>query len=308
MLVMEDAIHTEGLTFAYRGQPVLKGVDLRVPEGAVYGYLGRNGAGKSTTLRLLLGLLPVRRGSVSFFGRPFAAARTEALSQVGSLIEGPAYYGHLTGRENLLCLDRIYGCGTARVDRVLETVGLKGAGDRRVKRYSTGMKQRLGLAMALYHDPRVLVLDEPLNGLDPEGVHEVRALICRLREEGRTVLLSSHMLAEAEKVCTHVGVLAGGRLVFQGSVDGLSAVRKKEVRFRVSDAGKGCGICRENGIAARMGDGDGVFCAEAGDDETMGRIVGRLVSAGVDVYGVEPLSDGLESAFLELMTENHENA
>lgn len=202
-----------GLVKSFGGQRVLDGVDLRVRPGRVYALLGRNGAGKSTTIKIMLGLLDADAGETYLLGRPFARA---ALAQVGASIDGPALYGHLSARENLLVHARLTGVDAARVDEVLAIVGLPSAGRKRARAFSTGMKARLALAIALLTDPEVLVLDEPQNGLDPEGIIELRRLIRALAAAGRTVLISSHQLGEVMHLADDIGVLASGRLVYEG--------------------------------------------------------------------------------------------
>ncbi|HEY8455165.1 MAG TPA: ATP-binding cassette domain-containing protein [Actinopolymorphaceae bacterium] len=215
----EYAIATHGLSKLFRRRAVVCDVDLRVAPGRVYGLLGPNGAGKSTTLKLLLGLLEPDRGAVSLFGRPW---QRSALAGVGASIEGPALYGHLSAAENLEVHARLLGLPRSRVGQALGLVGLQGAGRQRVRTFSTGMKGRLALAIALLGDPSVLILDEPHNGLDPEGVVALRQLIRRYTSSGRTVLLSSHVLAEVAQLADDVGVIVDGRLRYQGPLSGLA--------------------------------------------------------------------------------------
>ena len=195
------------------GETVLHDIALAVPQGSIYGFLGPNGAGKTTTLRLLLGLIRQQRGRISIFGKDLARHRIAILRQVGSLIETPSLYEHLTAAENLALLQRIHRVPTARIAQVLERVGLGATRDKRAGQFSLGMKQRLGIAAALLHRPALLILDEPTNGLDPNGIIEIRDLLTALnREEGTTVLVSSHLLAEVERLASHVGIVHRGRL------------------------------------------------------------------------------------------------
>jgi lantibiotic transport system ATP-binding protein len=201
---------------------VLDKIDLRVPEGSIYGFLGPNGAGKTTTLRLILGLLRSQEGRILFFGKPFAGNRVDILKKVGSLIESPSVYGQLTAVENLSVWQKVYQCPKERIATVLQWVGLADTGRKKAGHFSLGMKQRLGIAIALLNDPALLVLDEPTNGLDPGGMKEVRELLQRLnRDQGVTILLSSHLLYEMEKLVTHTGIINKGRLLFQGTLDEL---------------------------------------------------------------------------------------
>jgi ABC-type multidrug transport system ATPase subunit len=224
----DPVITTQGLVKRYGQLRAVDGIDLDVRAGDVYGFLGANGSGKTTTVRMLLGLVLQTSGSVQLLGAPMPKAARRVLPRVGSLIEGPAHYGHLSGRANLTLLDAAGPGGSrrtrrSRVDTVLEQVGLSGVGRRPVKAYSLGMRQRLGLAGALLRRPELLVLDEPTNGLDPQGIHEIRDLLLELHRGGTTVFLSSHLLAEVEQLCTRVGVLDRGRLVLQDDLATLTA-------------------------------------------------------------------------------------
>jgi ABC-type multidrug transport system ATPase subunit len=221
-------ISTRGLVKRYGRLRAVDGIDLDVQAGDVYGFLGANGSGKTTTVRMLLGLVLPTSGEIELLGERMPRAGRRVLPRVGALIEGPAHYGHLSGRENLSLLDAAGRGGSwrtrrRRVDDVLEQVGLAGVGRRPVKAYSLGMRQRLGLAGALLRRPELLVLDEPTNGLDPQGITEVRELLLELHRGGTTVFLSSHLLAEVEQLCTRVGVLDRGRLVLQDELATLTA-------------------------------------------------------------------------------------
>lgn len=222
------AISTEGLTKRFGSQTVVDNVDLQVPAGSVFGFLGPNGSGKTTTIRMLLGLLTPNSGSVSLLGRPIPSQSMAVLPDVGSLIDGPACYPWLTGRQNLERLDAFGphaqpATREQRIGEALSRVGLTNAADKRFKAYSLGMRQRLGLAGALLRPRRLLILDEPTNGMDPQGTREIRHLVRDLAAEGTTVFLSSHLLAEIDMVCTHLAVMSVGKLVAQGSLDELRA-------------------------------------------------------------------------------------
>jgi len=225
---MTAVISTRGLVKQYGRLRAVDGIDLAVQSGDVYGFLGANGSGKTTTVRMLLGLVLPTRGEIDLLGERMPRAGRRVLPRVGALIEGPAHYGHLSGRENLSLLDAAGRGGSwrtrkRRVDEALEQVGLAGVGRRPVKAYSLGMRQRLGLAGALLRRPELLVLDEPTNGLDPQGITEVRELLLELHRGGTTVFLSSHLLAEVEQLCSRVGVLDRGRLVLQDELATLTA-------------------------------------------------------------------------------------
>lgn len=213
------AIQTRDLRKAYGSQAVLDGLDLHVPQGRVYALLGRNGAGKSTTFKILLGLLPADSGTVEVLGRPWTR---QSLDEIGASVDGPALYPHLSARENLLVHARLTGTPKARIPEILAVVGLSDTGRKRSRSFSTGMKARLALAIALLTDPPILLLDEPQNGLDPEGIIELRRLLRVLAEDGRTVLISSHQLGEVTQLADDIGVLTSGRLVYQGPLDSFA--------------------------------------------------------------------------------------
>ncbi|HEY4107639.1 ABC transporter ATP-binding protein [Puia sp.] len=216
------SLETTGLSHRFSGDaPVLSGLDLRVPERSIYGFLGPNGAGKTTTLRLVLGLLKKQQGEIRVFGKPFAENRMAILPKLGSLIESPSVYSQLTAVENLRVLQKIYRCPPDRIGHVLRLTGLADTGKKKAGRFSLGMKQRLGIAIALLNDPALLILDEPTNGLDPEGIIEMRELFRELNRQGVTLLVSSHLLAEMEKLVTHLGIIHKGQLLFQGTLETL---------------------------------------------------------------------------------------
>ena len=247
---MNLAIETAGLTKQFRGsdRAAVDGLAMHVPEGAIYGFLGANGAGKTTTLRLLLGLLRPNAGGIRMFGEP---VRGGGRRQVGALIEAPSLYPHLTGVENLAITRRLLGLERSEIGRVLDIVELTGAGNQRVGGYSLGMRQRLAIARALLGRPRLLILDEPTNGLDPEGIRDMRALLRRLPEaDGTTLLVSSHLLSEVEQVATHVGMVHRGRLLVE---DGLASLLggEKSVELETCDRAAGATLLRGAGFAVR---------------------------------------------------------
>ncbi|MDE6950659.1 MAG: ABC transporter ATP-binding protein [Lachnospiraceae bacterium] len=220
---MKEIIRTQNLSKRYGESPVVKGIDLSVPEGTIYGFCGPNGAGKSTTLKMLLGLVRPTEGEISIFGREMTAKnRIEILRQTGSLIESPSYYGHLTGKENLEILQGLLKAPKENVEKVLRIVRLHDQGKKKVSAYSLGMKQRLGLASALLNFPKLLILDEPTNGLDPAGIQEMRELVRSLPGKyGITVVISSHLLSEIDQIVDDIGIIAGGKLKYQGSLERL---------------------------------------------------------------------------------------
>jgi ABC-type multidrug transport system ATPase subunit len=300
------ALASTGLTKQFRGgQLAVNEVDLAVPAGSVYGFLGPNGSGKTTTIRLLLGLIRPTAGSHQVLGLPMPQRQAEALPLVGSLVEGPAFYPHLSGRANLARLDaadRTANPATraARIDQALDRVGLLAAADKRYKAYSLGMKQRLGIATSLLRPRRLVVLDEPTNGLDPQGTREVRSLIQRIAADGTTVFVSSHQLTEVEQICTHVGVMRAGRLVFQGP---LAQLRGQAARLliRTSEPDRAAEVLTGLGLVGVAQDGPEVT-AELG--EMLPEVINeRLVLAGVPVAGLETPQRSLEDEFVELTGE-----
>lgn len=219
-----NIIETHNLTKCYTGFTAVSGINLHVPQGTVYGFLGPNGVGKSTTMKMLLGLTKPTKGSFVIDGKQFPENRTEILKGVGSFIEAPAFYGNLTGEENLDIVRKILGLPRSSVSEALELVGLTQHRDRLAKQYSLGMKQRLGLAGAMIGNPPILILDEPTNGLDPVGIHEIRTLIRSLPKQFEcTVFVSSHLLSEIELMADNIGILNHGRLLFEGTLDGLKS-------------------------------------------------------------------------------------
>lgn len=292
------AIETKDLSFNYKKKPLLESLDLKIPTGSIYGYLGKNGAGKSTTIKLLLGLLPALQNTIYHNGLELNSHKREILSMVGSLVESPAYYGNLTGYENLLYLKNIYGCNSQKIYDVLQKVNLMGDKDKMVKRYSSGMKQRLGIAMALLHDPNTLILDEPLNGLDPEGVYEIRELIIDLKKEGKTILLSSHILSEIQKTCTHVGILHDGRLCYQGTLVELMNNVSVEINIQSNDIFKIQQICMESKILINAIEQNNILITlNKGEQKDF---MNKLDNEGVKIQKSESVDKDLEEIYLNL--------
>jgi ABC-2 type transport system ATP-binding protein len=299
--VNELVVRTTGLTKRYGKRAVVDRLDLHVERGQIYGFLGLNGAGKTTTIRMLMGLIHPSSGSVELFGRPVPAERMAVMRRVGALVESPSYYAHLSGRENLRVIATLLDLPEKRIDEVLAIVRLTADAGRRAGDYSLGMKQRLGIAAALLGSPELVVLDEPTNGLDPAGIHEIRDLIRSMpREHGITVLVSSHLLAEIDQMATSVGVIHSGRLLFQGPIDDLRARSRGHVRIEVD----------RPDVALPLAGGLPLVAAEAGalvlDSLVPGdaaRLVSALVGGGVAVYRVEERKRTLEEIFLELTGE-----
>jgi ABC-2 type transport system ATP-binding protein len=289
-------VHTHGLVKRYgREITAVDGLDLEIREGEVYGFLGPNGAGKTTTLRMLVGLIAPTAGDVRVLGRrPGSAA---ASAGVGALIEGPAFYPYLSGRDNLASLARICRVGSERVHAVLELVSLTERARTRFSRYSLGMKQRLGVAAALLKEPRLLILDEPTNGLDPAGMRDMRLIIARLKESGYTVLLSSHILGEVQEVCDRVGIINHGRLIAEGTVADLRGRADLRVTATPLDEARRC-VERLVAPGRVRLEGD-VLCIPL--DEIDASVLTRaLIDAQVDVVSIERAERSLEDIFFEL--------
>lgn len=296
------SIETKGLSYRYTGgATLLNNINLQVPVNSIYGFLGANGAGKTTTIRILLGLLKKQEGEVNFFGKPFNENRIEILKNTGSLVETPSIYNHLTALENLLVLKKIYRFPIARIAETLDVVGLSGTGTKKAGKFSLGMKQRLGIAMAMVHNPKLLILDEPTNGLDPGGMVEVRELLKKLnRENGMTIVISSHLLSEIEKLVTHIGIISGGQLMFQGTLQELvnKQTSVSEVIITSSRPLQCLQLVSQFDGQAKMENGTVVFrCA---DKDKVAEIVKQLVHGGIDVYGVTFGGGNLESVFMSL--------
>ena len=331
---VELAIETHRLTKRFGRQVAVNAIDLAVPRGAVFGFLGPNGSGKTTTIRVLLGLAAATGGDVRVLNRAMPRHLREVLPRVGALVEGPAFYPYLSGAANLRRLDSADRDASplsrdARVARALGRVGLSHAAGKKVRAYSLGMKQRLGIANALLSPRELLVLDEPTNGLDPQGTREVRALVRSLAAEGTTVFVSSHLLAEVEQMCTHAAVMNRGALVAQGSLDELRGAGAAHVRVRTPDAARAHDVLLGLGLApAGPGAGSSAAAAPEGqvappaerpDDDALlaamptgsplpEAIVAALVDAGVRVRGFAVEGASLEERFVALTGEGFDVA
>ncbi len=298
---MQTVITTKGLCKAYGRQFAVDHLDLAVPEGCVYGFIGPNGAGKSTTMKMLLGLIHPSAGQVTLLGQPMNAQNRLALLQkTGSLIESPAGYGHLTGQENLEIVADLKGVPRKDIARVLDIVHLTGDKYRKVREYSLGMRQRLGIAQALLGSPQLLILDEPTNGLDPAGIQEMRALIAGMPDAcGATVLISSHLLSELEQIVGQVGILNKGRLLFQGPLRDLQRHSLGDIELRVLRPQKAAETLRQSGIRAEAG-ADGLFTLPPLRAELLAELVHTLADRGAGVVGISRRAKTLEEIFLSL--------
>jgi len=291
------AIRTSALSRLFPGGQGVRDLALEVPAGSIYGFLGPNGAGKTTTIRLLLGLLRPQAGSIALFGQALDERR-QALRQVGALVESPSLYGHLSGRENLEVTRRLIGAPAARIDWVLERVDLAGAAHRRVREYSLGMRQRLAIGLALLGAPRLLVLDEPANGLDPAGIVDLRRLLRGLAEDGITIFVSSHLLSEVELVASHVGVLHEGRLRFQGHLAELRARVHPRLHLRCEPALRAVELLTRAGESPKLAlDGSLILDLHRREAAEINRL---LVEHGVEVSQLRHEQPSLESMFFDL--------
>jgi ABC-2 type transport system ATP-binding protein len=309
------AIETHSLSKRFGGHAAVDHVDLAVPEGAVFGFLGPNGSGKTTTIRMLLGLVAASDGDIRVFGQAMPERLADVLPYVGALVEGPAFAPFLSGEANLARLDsadRHAASATrrTRIREALERVGLGHAAKKHVRAYSLGMKQRLGIAGALLSPRELLVLDEPTNGLDPQGTREVRALIRSFADEGATVFVSSHLLSEVEQLCTHAAILSAGRLVAQGSLDELRTMEHPLVVVMTPDVGTARSVLLALGLVPEPHDRDAdlemVTASLTGRDLPSEVIVEQLVTRGVRVRGFTVQRASLEDRFVELTGEGFE--
>ena len=297
---MADIVRTQGLCKQYGKVLRVNRLDLKVPEGAIYGFLGPNGAGKSTTLKMILGLVHPTAGFISVFGKEVDGHnRLDMLKQVGSLIESPSYYGHLTGEENLKVVQTLRGVPEKDVYEVLEIVRLEGQRNKKAAHYSLGMKQRLGLAAALLGFPRLLILDEPTNGLDPAGIQEMRELICSLPARfGMTVLVSSHLLSEIDQMADHVGIIREGELVFQDTLETLHQHSRHNLALRTGDNEGALKLLRQGRVPCAQEE-DYILLPRL-DDPDAAKLIRYLIGHGVDVLRLEERQKSLEDIFLEL--------
>lgn len=278
-------------------------VNFKVPSGSIYGFLGKNGAGKTTTLRLILGLLTRQTGEIKIFDKDIATNRLEILSKVGSLIESPSFYAHLSARDNLRVLQQIFQCARARIDEVLEIVGLKHTGSKKVRQFSLGMKQRLSIAMSLLHSPELLVLDEPTNGLDPNGIIEMRELLISLnRDFGTTILVSSHLLSEVEKLITDLAILDGGRIVFEGTYSDLKQEQAKQTKiaFRTNDSDGTLKTAMKMGLVGSPSNMETVELDFVTPD-VVASLNRALVQQDIDVFAISQQTASLEDIFINLV-------
>jgi ABC-type multidrug transport system ATPase subunit len=298
------AIETVGLTYNFGSQTVVKNLSLQVPKGSIYGFLGPNGAGKTTTIKILLNLLKSPSDQVFIFGKEINSNRIASLKRMGALVEQPAIYGHLSGKENLINRCMLLSIPKSKAEEMLKVVGLTEAANKKAGKYSLGMKQRLGIALALVSDPELLLLDEPTNGLDPNGIIEIRNLMIDLAtKHHKTILVSSHLLAEIERTATHVGIINKGELLFQGTINDLHNLSKPTVKIETNNQEKTSQILSAAGTEVIQKDENTVSINFTNKDD-MGKLNSLLVQNGITVYGIGKERKDLENLFLDITSKN----
>ncbi|HEK9103566.1 ABC transporter ATP-binding protein [Bacillus pfraonensis] len=299
---MTYILKTTGLTKKYRNDYVVHNVDLKIPKGEIYGFLGPNGAGKTTSIRMLLGLIKPTQGNVEIFQQDLAKERLSILSKIGALVENPSYYAHLNAIENLEVYRILRNAPKEKIEEVLQIVGLQHAAKQKVKEYSLGMKQRLGIAIALLGDPQLLILDEPTNGLDPEGIHEIRMLIKQLaKERGITILISSHLLSEIDQMATYVGIIAKGKLIFQDKIGRLRQHAHRSITLMTDKPDSAWKLILSKGIPSIQEEKQIILSNVS--NETISNIVKILVTHNISVFRIEENKKSLEEIFLQLIKE-----
>ncbi|KMN42506.1 ABC transporter ATP-binding protein [Bacillus sp. LK2] len=292
-------IETENLTKTYGAVNSVNQLQMQVGKGEIYGFLGPNGAGKTTTIRMLLGLIKPTTGNIKVFNRDLKTNRIDILREVGSLVESPSYYGHLTGHENLEVIRQMLQVPKKNIDEVLRIVRLEKQKDKLVKQYSLGMKQRLGIAMALLGNPKLLILDEPTNGLDPAGIQEIRELIKQLpKQYDMTVVISSHLLNEMDQIATQVGIINSGQLIFQDKIEVLRKKSQALMKIRVNDVVKAHQILEQHQIHLGL-EGDCLVTHQQ-EDHLISHINHLLAKQNISVYRIEEEKHTLEEIFLSL--------
>lgn len=298
------AIETVGLNYNFGAQAVVKDLSLQVPKGSIYGFLGPNGAGKTTTIKILLNLLQSATDQVFIFGKELNANRIASLKRMGALVEQPAIYAHLTGKENLLNRCILLGIKKSKCDEMLSLVGLTDAANKKAGKYSLGMKQRLGIALALLADPELLLLDEPTNGLDPNGIIEIRNLMIELTSKhNKTILVSSHLLAEIERTATHVGIINKGELLFQGTINELQDLSKPSVKIETDNQQKASQILAGAGLEIIQQD-EQTLSVTFKSKADMGTMNTLLIQNGITVFSIGKERKDLENLFLDITSKN----
>jgi ABC-2 type transport system ATP-binding protein len=299
---MEYIIQTNNLDFQFsKHKKIIDNLSINVPKGSIYGFLGPNGAGKSTTMRLLTGIISDDSNSIQIFGKVLSEQIPFIFSKIGALVESPALYLHLSGYDNLLYIAKIRTIDTNKIDEILELVDLTYAKNQKAKQYSLGMKQRLAIAMALLSEPELLFLDEPVNGLDPNGIVEIRKLLIKInREKGVTIFVSSHLLSEIEKMCTHIGIIAKGKLKFEGTMNQLSSnFNSCKIEITIDNAEHWINYLKENNSEVQFNEANKIAVVLNSKDE-IPTFIKKLIDEGALIYEVKIL-EGLEEWFMNLI-------
>lgn len=297
----EYILQIKKLQHHFGKQKVLNNLSINVPEGSIYGFLGQNGAGKTTTMQLVLGLKKKQEGEIHIFEKRIDENRIDILNSIGSLIESPSIYNHLTAFENLLIWQKIYRTQKSAIDEKLALVGLNETGSKKAGNFSLGMKQRLGLAIALIHNPSLLVLDEPTNGLDPNGIIEMRDLLLKLNSEQKiTIFISSHLLSEIDKLVTHVGMIHNGNMLFEGTLQELKHKQNSSsvIRIKTDDLPKTKAVLGQFKISQETTEFIEFFVS---DNATIAQIVKLLIAQEIDIYEVSKRGNELEDIFMNLI-------
>ncbi|RZK20212.1 MAG: ATP-binding cassette domain-containing protein [Pedobacter sp.] len=298
------AIETVGLNFSFGNQTIVKDLSLQVPKGSIYGFLGPNGAGKTTTIKILLNLLKSPADQVFIFGKEINSNRIATLKRIGALVEQPAIYGHLSGKENLVNRCILLSIKKSKADEMLALVGLTEAANKKASKYSLGMKQRLGIALALVSDPELLLLDEPTNGLDPNGIIEIRNLMIELAtKHHKTILVSSHLLAEIERTATHVGIINKGQLLFQGTIDELHLLSKPMMEIEVDQIENASRFLVSKGYEI-VASTDKKITVPFSSTEESGKLNTLLIQNGFTVSSLFKQRKDLENLFLDITKNN----
>jgi lantibiotic transport system ATP-binding protein len=300
----ELAIETCELSYNFGNQKVIDNLSLKVEKGSIYGFLGPNGAGKTTTIKILLNLLKSPPDQVFIFGKEINSNRIASLKRMGALVEQPAIYSHLSGKENLVNRCILLGVKKSKVAEMLSLVGLTSAADKKAGQYSLGMKQRLGIALALLSDPELLLLDEPTNGLDPNGIIEIRNLMIELASKHqKTILVSSHLLAEIERIATHVGIINKGKLLFQGTIADLQSLSKPSIKIETNNPEKTIALLKAANVEIVSSEENTVNIVFK-TKEAMGEINTMLIQNGITVFALAKAQKDLENLFLDITSKN----
>ncbi len=302
-MVKQSVVETRGLTFGYRNDAVVNAVNLNIFRGDIYGFIGPNGAGKTTTIKLILGLLTPDQGAIEIFGLSLSRDKRAILRRIGAIVDTPSLYPHLTAEENLDLVRQVYGVPASRIAQVLDAAGLGEEKRKRVKEYSLGMRQRLGIAQALLHEPELLILDEPANGLDPQGIQELRVFLRSMaQEQGVTILISSHILSELEQVASRVGIIARGTLRYEGTLEELKLQVQGHIRIRVGETQKALELLSSSGWEAVVSD-DGFVTMRAEQNVQSAQVNALLVREGIEVFSLNYEQASLEQAFFRLIKD-----